>query len=154
MAKDTNTDVPPFPMETLRHWYVTPFGGHSNELSFYQVGIRRSGIEANTELDPAVDRVRIGLLGRRHARPFLMDRPFEIVPLDESRPDSLSKSPRGEAVLPEGDEVVRRPFPLPRPGDSVVLNGVAARRFLNDPERLAKVLEAVFEEGFGRRPAS
>ncbi len=154
MATDADKDVPPFPVETLRHWYVTPFGGHSSELSFFQVGIRRLALEANTKLDPAVDRVRIGLLGHRHARPLLLDRPFELVALDESRPESLSKSPRGEAVFPEGDEVVRRPFPQPRPGDSVVLNGVASRHILGNPERLAQVLEAIIKEAFGRRPAS
>lgn len=153
MAPHPAPETLPFPMETLRHWYVTPFGGHSDELSMYEVGIRRSAIESNTELDPAVDRVRIGLLGHRHVRPYLIDRSFAIVPLDESRPDSLAKSSRGEAVLPEGDEVVRHPFPTLRRGDTVVLNGVASRRSLDDPERLAKVLEALFKEGFGR-PAS
>src|SRR5213593_719988 len=102
--------APPFPLETLRHWYVTPFGGHSSELSFYQVGIRRDALEANTELDPEVHRVRIGLLGQRNVRPFLIDRTFEVVPLDGSRPEALACSPHGEAVLAEGDEVVRHPF--------------------------------------------
>ncbi len=145
--------APPFPFETLRHWYVTPFGGHSRDLSFYQVGIRRDAIEANTELDPEVDRVRIGLLGQRNVRPYLIDHAFEIVPLDERRPDALSRSPAGEAVLPTGDEVVRRPFPVLQPGDKVVINGVASKRLLQDPEKLAQVLESLFREGYGR-PAS
>ena len=145
--------VPPFPLETLRHWYVTPFGGHSRELSFYQVGIRRDAIEANTELDPRVDRVRIGLLGQRNVRPYLIDHSFQIVPLDERRPDALARSPRGEAVLPMGDDVVRRPFPPVQPGDTVLINGVASKRLLRDPEKLAKVLESLFREGYGR-PAS
>ena len=140
----------PFPLETLRHWYVTPFGGHSNELSFFQVGIRRAALEANTELDPAMDRVRIGLLGRRNPRPFLLDHPFEVVALDETRPEALAQSPRGEAVLPQGDEVVRRPFPALQPGDTVLINGVAAKRFPRDPERLAEVLASLFREGYGR----
>jgi hypothetical protein len=142
--------VSPFPLETLRHWYVTPFGGHSGELSFYQVGIRRDALEANTELDPEVDRVRIGLLGQRNVRPFLLDHPFEIVPLDEGRPDALARSPRGEAVLPLGDEVVRHPFPNVQLGDTVLINGVAAKRLSLDPEKLAKVLETLFREGYGR----
>ena len=140
----------PFPLETLRHWYVTPFGGHSNELSFFQIGIRRAALEANTELDPATDRVRIGLLGQRHPRPYLLDRPFEVVALDETRPEALARSPQGEAVLPEGDEVVRHPFPALQPGDTVLMNGVAAKRFPRDPERLAEVLASLFREGYGR----
>src|SRR6266511_3363378 len=131
--------VPPFPLETLRHWYVTPFGGHSTELSFFQIGIRRDALEANTELDPEVDRVRIGLLGHRNARPFLMDRAFEVVPLDERRPEALARSPHGEAVLAAGDEVVRRPFPSLQRGDTVLINGVAAKRLFRDPEKLAEV---------------
>jgi len=142
--------APPFPVETLRHWYVTPFGGHSDDLSFYQVGISRDALEANTELNPDVDRVRIGLLGQRNARPFLLDRPFEVVPLDERRPDALARSPEGEAVFPQGDEVVRHPFPALQPGDTVVINGVAAKRLSQDPERLAAVLESLFREGYGR----
>ncbi len=142
--------APPFPLETLRHWYVTPFGGHSDELSFYQIGIRRDALEANTELDPEVDRVRIGLLGQRNVRPYLLDRPFEVVPLDDLRPEALARSPDGEAVLPEGDDVVRRPFPLPQPGDTVLINAVASKRLQKDPEKLAQVLESLFREGYGR----
>ena len=142
--------APPFPLETLRHWYVTPFGGHSDELSFYQIGIRRDALESNTELDPDVDRVRIGLLGRRNARPYLLDHPFEVVPLDERRPQALACSPHGEAVFPEGDEVVRHPFPAMQPGDTVLINGVAAKRLPRDPERLAQVLESLFKQGYGR----
>ncbi len=140
----------PFPLETLRHWYVTPFGGHSNELSFYQIGIRREALEANTELDPEVDRVRIGLLGQRNVRPYLLDHEFEVVPLDDRRPEALARSPHGEAVLPEGDEVVRHPFPAPQPGDTILINGVAAKRLLANPEKLAEVLESLFREGYGR----
>ncbi len=145
---------PPFPFETLRHWYVTPFGGRSRELAFFQVGLRAAAIEANTELVPAVDRVRIGLLGRRNVRPFLLDRPFEIVALDETRPDALAKSPQGEAVLPEGDAVVRRPFPEPQPGDAVLINGVAAKRLSDDPEKLAEVLAELFRDRHGGGRAS
>src|SRR2546427_6481786 len=142
--------APSFPLETLRHWYVTPFGGHSNELSFYQIGIRREALKANTQLDPEVDRVRIGLLGQRNVRPYLLDRAFEIVPLDERRPNALAQSPQGEAVLPQGDEVVRHPFPTPHPGDTVLMNGVAAKRLALDPDRLAEVLATLFREGYGR----
>ncbi len=147
-------EPPPFPVETLRHWYVTPFGGHSDELSFYQVGIRAAAIEANTELDPGTDKVRIGLLGHRNVRPFLLDRPFDIVALDSAKPEALAKSPHGEAVLPAGDAVVRRPFPEPKPGDAILINGVAAKRFLHDPEKLAEVLAELFKEEHDRGPAA
>ena len=36
--------APTFPVETLRHWYVTPFGGMSVELEPFQVGINREEI--------------------------------------------------------------------------------------------------------------
>ncbi|OGS50483.1 MAG: hypothetical protein A3K65_09535 [Euryarchaeota archaeon RBG_16_68_12] len=145
---------PPFPLETLRHWYVTPYGGRSRELDLDQVGIRRVALEVNTELDPAVDRVRIGLLGQRNTRPLLIDRTFELVALDETRPEALAKSPIGEAVLPEGDEVVRHPFRAPASGDSILINGVMAKRLQSDPEALAKALEAVLRESRRTRPAS
>ncbi len=147
-------ESPPFPVETLRHWYVTPFGGHSDELSFYQIGLRAAAIHANTELVPAVDRVRVGLLGRRNVRPFLLDHPFEVVALDAARPEALAKSPNGEAVLPEGDAVVRHPFPEPQPGDVVLINGVAAKRLSDDPEKLAEVLAELFREEHRRGLAS
>src|SRR2546428_11334960 len=105
--------APPFPLETLRHWYVTPFGGHSNELSFYQIGIRREALKANTQLDPEVDRVRIGLLGQRNVRPYLLDRAFEIVPLDERRPNALAQSPQCDAVSTCGGEGPCRSLPPP-----------------------------------------
>ena len=146
---------PPYPQEPLRHWYVTPLGGHSPDLSLYQVGILAEALRQNTELRPGRDRVRIGVLGRRHARPFLMDAVFDVVPLDERRPDAQRKSPGGEAVLPEGNEVLRpRPDPL-RPGDDLVLNGVLGRRGRwgpPGPEQIAAVLEE-FLQGQVRNPA-
>lgn len=120
---------PPFPVETLRYLYVTPFGGHSPDLRFFQVGINREALKTNTELDPDVDRVRIAVMGQRHVRPALVDGLFEIVPVDPSESSIGELSPRGEAVLPEGDEVVRRPFPAVQLGDRIVLNGVPAKRF-------------------------
>lgn len=123
-------DSPPaFPVETLRHLYVTPFGGHSRDLRFFQVGINGRALEANTTLDPKVDRVRIAVMGHRHVRPVLIDGLFEIVPLDPSGSTVRELSPDGEAVLPEGDEIIRRPFPALQVGDRVLLNGVPAKRF-------------------------
>ena len=65
--------APAFPVETLRHWYVTPFGGMSTELGFFQVGINRAALERNTTLDPSTDRVRVTVLGRMR-RPILCER--------------------------------------------------------------------------------
>lgn len=133
-----------FPVETLRHWYVTPFGGLSPELGLFQLGINREALEKNTSLDPQIDRVRVTILGHLR-RPILFDRFFEIVPLDELHPDALKRSPMGEAVLPEGDDVLRR-RQSPRPGDEVVISSVASQRLglLGDPEALARILQELF----------
>lgn len=135
-------DPPPaFPVETLRHWYVTPFGGLSPELGLFQIGINREALERNTSLDPAMDRVRVTILGQVR-RPILFDRFFEIVPLDERHPDALKRSPGGEAVLPEGDDVLR-PRQSPQPGDEVVISSVVSQRLglLADPDALAGILQ-------------
>jgi len=144
-------EKPLFPVETLRHWYVTPFGGTSPELGLFQIGINREALETNTSLDPTVDRVRVSIAGRPHRRPLLMDRFFEIVPLDEQHPDAFRRSPRGEAVLPEGDDVVRKYEP-PRPGDDIVINNVASQRLvpLASSEEFEKVLRELFRKGHGR----
>ena len=137
---DSDDPAPSLPVETLRDWYVTVCGGWSTELALDQIGINREAIERNTSLDPETDRVRVTILGRPR-RPVLLDRFFEIVPLDERHPQALERSPIGEAVFPEGDEVVRRDQ-APQPGESVVLNNVGHRlgRF-PDPEEIARILQ-------------
>src|SRR5205809_7299027 len=141
--------APAFPVETLRHWYVTPFGGMSTELGLFQVGINREAIERNTSLDPSSDRVRVTVLGRMR-RPILFDRFFEVVPLDERHPDAFRHSPMGEAVLPEGDEVLR-PRDSPHPGDEVVISSVASQRLglLADSEAFAGVVAALVRRARG-----
>src|SRR3989442_3125593 len=111
--------APTFPVETLRHWYVTPFGGMSVELEPFQVGINREALETNTSLDPSTDRVRVTVLGRVR-RPLVLDRFFEVVPLDERHPEALRRSPMGEAVFPEGEAGVR-PRDSPPAGDAAVI---------------------------------
>lgn len=140
-------EVLAYPVETLRHWYVTPYGGTSPELGVYQIGIRREALEANTSLDPLVDRVRVSFVGRARSRPLILDRFFEIIALAEDRPDALARSPHGEVVFPEGDSVVRRYEP-PQLGDDVLLNGVITRRLgvLPDSAAFAEILTAVFRE--------
>jgi hypothetical protein len=136
--------APAFPVETLRHWYVTPFGGMSTELGLFQVGINREALERNTSLDPSNDRVRVTVLGRMR-RPILFDRFFEVVPLDERHPDALMCSPMGEAVFPEGDQVLR-PRDAPHPGDEVILSSAASQRLglLADSETFAGVVQELF----------
>ena len=136
--------APAFPVETLRHWYVTPFGGLSPELGLFQIGINREALERNTSLDPSMDRVRVTVLGRVR-RPILFDRFFEVVPLDERHPDAFLRSPMGEAVLPEGDSVLR-PRESPQPGDEVVISSVASERLalLTDSESFAHIVQELF----------
>jgi hypothetical protein len=136
--------APAFPVETLRHWYVTPFGGMSTELGLFQVGINREALERNTSLDPSNDRVRVTVLGRMR-RPILFDRFFEVVPLDERHPEALRCSPMGEAVFPEGDQVLR-PRDAPHPGDEVILSSAASQRLglLADSETFAGVVQELF----------
>ncbi len=133
-------------METLRDWYVTVCGGWSPELALDQIGINRDALARNTSLNPAADRVRVTLLGRVK-RPFLLDRFFEVVPLDDLRPRAFERSPQGEAVFPEGDDAVRG-AQAPRPGDSVLINNVCHRleRF-PDPASLERILQDLFPRG-------
>jgi hypothetical protein len=140
----TGESAPAYPVETIRHWYVTPFGGHSAELGMFQVGINREALETNTSLDPDLDRVRVTVLGRVH-RPILFDRFFEVVPLDERHPDALKSSPMGEAVFPEGDQVLR-PRESPHVGDDVVLSNAVSQRLglLADSETFAGIVQELF----------
>ena len=135
-------------METLRHWYVTPFGGTSPDLDLSQVGILRDALELNTRLDPTVDRVRVSVVGHGRLRPLLMDRFFEVVALDETHPDALEHSPMGEAVLPEADAALRRED-APRPGDEVLLNGVWSARVgtLPDPGVVMRAILDLLRRG-------
>lgn len=158
MARGSETPggtAPPLPIETLRHWYLTVCGGRSPELGFGQIGINQEAVEKNTELDPATDRVRVTVLGRRR-RPLLMDRTFEVVPLDARRPDALDRSPQGEAVFPEGDDVVRR-GQSPAVGQQVLLNNVVSPRLglLPSAEEFARILEEILrrDASFGRENA-
>jgi hypothetical protein len=141
---DSGEPAPAFPVETLRHWYVTPFGGLSPELGLFQVGINREALEQNTSLDPATDRVRVTVLGKAR-RPILFDRFFEVVPLDARHPEALARSPMGEAVLPEGDQVLR-PRESPHPGDEVILSSAASQRLglLAGSEAFAGIVQELF----------
>ncbi|MEE9237744.1 MAG: hypothetical protein V3U52_08160 [Thermoplasmata archaeon] len=139
----------PFPFETLRYWYVTPFGGRSEDLSRGQVGINAEALDQNTELIPNQDRVLISIVGHSTRRPLYSRTPFKVVALDTRRPDGLEKSPRGEAVLPRDEpwDFVRRPYLQPRYGEPLLLNGVASRVLGRDPSEL---LSQLLRQGLGR----
>jgi len=144
---DLDDSLPTLPVETLRDWYVTICGGWSSDLRLDQIGINRSALKANTSLDPATDRVRVTILGHVR-RPLLMDRFFEVVPLDEGHPNALRHSPIGEAVFPEGDDVLRGDM-APQQGDPVLLNNVVRRlNSLPDPEEFARILQEAFRREF------
>ncbi len=140
----------PYPFETLRHWYVTPFGGRSGELGPGQVGINAEALDQNTTLVPEQDRVLISLLGRSTRRPLYARDAFQVVALDVRLPDALQRSLHGEAVLPaeEAWEVVKRPYLQPHEGQALLLNSVAPRTFGMEPqELLAEALRRVRERG-------
>ena len=135
-------------METVRDWYVTVCGGWSSELEFHQIGINRAAIERNTSLDPETDQVRVTLLGEPRG-PVLLDRLFEVVPLDGRYPRALERSPIGEAVFPEGDEVLRGRH-APRPGEQVLLNNLGRHlRHLPDADEFARILQDALRRSGG-----
>src|SRR5437879_13822050 len=95
----------------------------SVELEPFQVGINREALETNTSLDPSTDRVRVTVLGRVR-RPLLLDRFFEVVPLDDRHPEALQRSPMREAVFPEAHDVFR-PRESHHAGPAAVISSVA-----------------------------
>ena len=118
----------PYPFETLRHWYVSPFGGRTTELAEGQVGVNGEA---------------------REARPYLIREHFVVVPLDASRPEALELSPRGEVVLPAGEwDFVRRPQLQPNPGQALVIQK-APGRLAADPAALGELLALEFRRRRG-----
>jgi len=129
----------PYPVETLRFWYVSPFGGRSEDLAPDQVGLNGQALAQNTELAPQ-DRVTVSLAGSDPDRPMFFQESFEVVPLGAGH-KAADLSPLGEVVLPErAYDFVRRPDLQPRVGDAVVLKGTAAKRLDDRPEWLAQLL--------------
>ena len=139
-AHEPDDESLPYPIETVRYWYVSPFGGRSPELAADQIGVNRKALAKNTEL-ASKDRVSVGLSGDDPDRPWFFQQQFEVVPLDERHPDAAALSPQGEAVLPEqAFDFVRRPHLQPEIGEAVVVKGTAAKRLDENPEWLAEVL--------------
>ena len=121
----------PYPIETLKHWYVTPIGGHSIDLKPGQIGLNREALAGNTDLVPYQDRVSLSKLDGTGSWPLFAKKYFEVVPLSKACPDALSKSLNGEAVLPQQQEVNHKkgfiePFQV---GEFVVMNGVLSQRY-------------------------
>jgi hypothetical protein len=121
----------PYPIETLKHWYVTPIGGQSIDLKPGQIGLNREALADNTDLVPYQDRVSLSKLDGTGSQPLFVKKYFEVVPLNKACPDALSKSLKGEAVLPQQQEVNHKkgfmePFQV---GEFVILNGVLSQRY-------------------------
>ena len=135
---DSETGLP-YPVETLRFWYVSPFGGRSKDLARDQVGVNGAALARNTELTPD-DRIAVALPGQDPERPWFFQDTFEVVALDASH-TAADLSPRGEVVLPDrAYDFVDRPNLQPSLGDAVVLKGTAAKRLSARPEWLAELL--------------
>lgn len=141
----------PYPFETLRHWYITPFGGRSRELGPSQVGINSRALGQNTNLVPDEDRVLISILGQDTQRSLFSRDPFRVIALDPSRPEALGMSPEGEAVLPAEPawEVIRRPYLQPAEGQNLLLNSVTSSLLGKDPR---EVLASVVAQRLHGRP--
>ena len=120
----------PYPVETLRHIYVTPFGGFSPDLQPGEIGIHAEALEANTDLQPWRDVVTISKAGGGARIPFILKTLFRVVPIDQAMRDAWAKTQQGEAVLPHeqpGERPDSARLDLAR-GDELLLNGVLARR--------------------------
>lgn len=136
---DTADDLP-YPIETIRYWYISPFGGRSRELTSDQVGLNREALTRNTELEPE-DWVTVALVGNTPERPWFFQHRYEVVALDARKPGAGELSPRGEVVLPQqAFDFVKRPHLQPRVGDAVVLKGTAAKRLIGSPDWLKELL--------------
>jgi len=130
-AADASRDEgePPFPVETLRHVYVTPFGGFSPDLQPGDIGIRAEALARNTQLRPYEDEVTISKVAGPRRVPFILKFLFRVVPIDASMRDAWQRTVHGEAVLPHEQpgapsESARIDLAM---GDELVLNGVLAR---------------------------
>jgi len=118
----------PYPVQTLKHWYVAPVGGFSPSLEPGQVGLCREALAENTDLVPFQDKVSLARLWEDRPRPLFMRKLFQVVALDKSSADALAKSAHGEVVLPL-EESGKRSWPEDlKAGEMVILNGVLSQR--------------------------
>ncbi len=120
----------PYPVETLKHWYVTIVGGQSAELEPNQIGVNKKALAVNTDIVPYEDSVLVSKLENNRPKPLFAKEYFTVVPLDETSPDASSKSPIGELVLPVLEKKKRDWLEPLRIGEPVILNNVLSQRFL------------------------
>jgi hypothetical protein len=121
--------APEYPVETLRHVYVTPFGGFSPDLAPGEIGIHAEALERNTDLRPE-DQVTITKVEGRARIPFILKQLFRVVPIDAGLRDAWGRTQMGEAVLPHeqpGVPAESARMDLAK-GDELLINGVLARR--------------------------
>ena len=119
-----------YPVEIMKHYYVSVVGGFSDELERREVGINRSALEQNTRLVGFHDRVVLKRLVGNKVKPFFFREPYVVVPLDESTPDALKKSQEGEVVLSEEvrEEVKRkRALRVECIGEKILLNSTLSK---------------------------
>jgi hypothetical protein len=134
---DVPEPTPRLPIETLRDYYVTRFGGFSEELAEGEIGINATALELNTHLE----RATAVLLMKIHALtrvPLHFRRMFTIVPVDESMPRAFAHTPQGQAVLSPWDAVEggwREHYDLLE-GDEIIINSTPAKWRL--PENLLR----------------
>ena len=121
-------DLFPYPVETLKNWYVTIIGGQSGDLKPNQIGVNREALAENTDIMPYENVLISKLEGR--GEPLMTKKYFAVVPLDDASPDATSKSPLGELVLPVQDIEHGRLFPEPfEIGEMIVINNVLGQRY-------------------------
>jgi len=141
-------DLYPYPVETLKHWYVTIVGGQSIELKPNQIGVNREALAENTNIVPYEDSVLVSKLENNTPQPLFTKKYFTVVPLDETSPDASSKSPKGEVVLPVLEKKQRRWLMEPlRIGEPVILNNVLSQRFLKG---FARSLDSLLKKSSGQ----
>lgn len=140
-------DLYPYPVETLKHWYVTIVGGQSAELKPNQIGVNKKALAVNTDIVPYEDSVLVSKLENNRPQPLFAKEYFTVVPLDETSPDASSKSPIGELVLPVLEKQKRDWQEPLKIGEPVILNNVLSQRFLRG---FACSLDRLLKKNSGR----
>lgn len=125
---------PPYPVQPIRHRYVTRLGGVCDDLEPWQIGVNREALERNTDLVPFEDEVHV-MGGDDGPRPLFTRDLFTVVPLDEGRPRAQDLSPGGQAVFSTHafDEHTRdHPVGGADEGLPIVMNATLSRRWPGD----------------------